>query len=135
MSEIVSYEIVVRLKIISDYLQPEQISSVVGITCDASWKTGDFRHGTTIKEKNSGWILNSRLAKNNDLELHIYDLLERILPYRDNIKLLSEKNVVEVSCVVYSSEIPALYFGKEIISKIGEINASFDIDLYILHDA
>ncbi|MCE5311746.1 MAG: DUF4279 domain-containing protein [Nitrospiraceae bacterium] len=124
----------VRLKIISDSLTPTDIQSVVGISCDKSWKIGDFRANTIINEKNNGYIVDSGLSIQASLEEHLRNLLLKVTPYSQGIKSLSDDNIVEFSCVMYleDNERPAIYFEKEIVNEINKLGASLDIDLYRL---
>ncbi len=127
-----SEECFVQLKILSNLLLPKEIDSYVGVISDQSWKAGDYRKNTRITEKSNGWVLNSGLGKQERLISHINKLLERIYPYREKLKFLSQNNTIEFSCVVYSEEVPPLYFEKDIIEQLSMIGATLDIDLYVL---
>ena len=125
----------VRLKVLSVTLSAEEITTQLGIACDRSWKIGDMRGNTIIKEKNNGWIINSSLSKEAPLSAHIMNLLERLDHVADRIQDISMQADVEFSCVVYSEEIPELYFDKVTILKICALGGSLDIDLYRLTKA
>lgn len=122
----------VALKIRSELLSPSDMEDLIGLKADKSWKTGDFRGKSKIQEKMNGLLIGSRLGKSEDLENHILDLLSRITGHEAAIKKLSSANKVELSCAIYAGQVPALYFEKEVINKIAEIGASFDIDLYLV---
>lgn len=124
-------EIIVRLKVTSTSRTPEQISDATGILCDHSWRIGEKRGKTIIIEKTNGWILNSKMPKNASLEAHIKELLGRLLVHADRIRVLSENETVELSCVVYASTPPSLNFEKSVIQQVCQLGASLDIDLYI----
>lgn len=125
-------QIYVRLKIISDTLLPQEIEKTVGIQSDESWKSGDLKPRTKIISKENVCIYSSGLTVSEDLDLHVANLLKRLVSVTDNIKILSQDNTVELSIVIYSSERPALCFDKEIIDTLSKFGASLDIDLYIL---
>ncbi len=127
-----SEECFVQLKILSNQLLPEEIDSCVGMTSDWSWMAGDYRKNTRIIEKSNGWVLNSGLGKQEQLISHINKLLERVYPYREKLKLLSQNYTIEFSCAIYSEEAPPLYFEKGIIEQLSMIGATLDIDLYVL---
>lgn len=122
----------VFLKILSKCLSPEDMGNIIGLKVDKSWRIGDFRGKTKIQERMNGVVIGSRLDKSEELENHILDLFNRISGHEKSIKALSSDNSVELSCAVYAEVVPALYFEKEVIRKISEIGASFDIDLYFL---
>lgn len=44
---------------------------------------------------------------------------------------LSAMATLELSCVVYAESVPALYFDKTVIQKLGSMGVALDIDLYI----
>ena len=123
-------EIIVRLKVTSTRLTPEQITDAVGILCDHAWRIGEKRGKTIIVEKTNGWVLNSKMPKNAPLESHIEELLGRLVVHADRIRALSEQETVEVSCVIYALSPPALNFDKSVIQRIFQLGASVDIDLY-----
>jgi hypothetical protein len=124
-------ETIVRLKILSRTRTPEMITDALGLQCDKCWRSGDARKHTTIIEKNNGWILHSGLPKTAGLDAHIKGLLDILEPAKKTIRDLSMTETVELSVVVYSSALPALSFGCEIISRLAEFGASMDIDLYV----
>lgn len=120
------------MKVLSEKLSVEEITNRIGIECDHSWKIGDQRPKTIIKERNNGWIVQSGLEKEASLEEHVQDLLGRLDSVGDRIKEVSHHEEVEFSCVVYSEEIPTLFFEKATMAKISALGASLDIDLYRL---
>jgi hypothetical protein len=126
-----SDETIVRLKITGTNRPPEQISKAIGLTCDRSWRIGDKRENTVIVEKTNGWVLNSGLPKTASLEAHIEDLLKRLLAHADKLRLLSEDECTELSCVVYAASPPALNFDKTVIQRLSDLGVSLDIDLYL----
>lgn len=124
----------VTLKILSNKYNADEISAIVGIECDGSWNKGDLRKHTIIKEKKNGWVLQSRQDSQSPLEQHISSLLSRAKPVADKIKKFSEDSTVELSCAIYDTAAPALYFEKEVMRAIENLGASLDIDLYILEE-
>ena len=124
-------EIFVTLTIVSLKHSPEEIDAFVGVKCDNSWRIGDYRAKTIIKEKDNGWVVNSGLDKNASIDNHFEELLRKLSPLSEMIKLLSEENYVEVSCAVYADEIPSLHFEKDVIHRICKLGANLDVDLYL----
>lgn len=122
---------IVRLKITSIKRTPEQISKVVGCSCDRSWRIGDKRGKTIIVEKVNGWVLDSALPKSASLETHIEKILERVTRQSDKIRRLSKQECVELSCVIYAASPPALNFDKKVVRQIAQLGANLDVDLYI----
>lgn len=126
------YETIVRLKVLSVVLTPEQITKELGIACDKSWLAGNTRAHTIIKETTNGWILDSGLPPTLPLEAQLETFLKRLMLYSLKIRTLSMHSTVELSCVIYARTPPPLYFSSSIIFSLAELGASFDIDLYML---
>jgi len=122
----------VRLKVTSTSRTPDQITDATGILCDHSWRIGEKREKTILVEKTNGWVLNSKMPKNAPLEVQIEELLERLIVHADRIRVLSEHETVELSCVVYASAPPSLNFNKSVIQRVCQLGASLDIDLYLI---
>lgn len=123
-------ETIVRLKVRSSTLLPDQITDVIRVPCDACWCIGDTRPNTTIKEKDNGWVLDSGLSRGTALEEQIDALLSILDSRAESIRSLSAVAELEFSCVIYAEVIPALNFDASVIDKISQLGAALDIDLY-----
>ena len=128
-------ETIVRLKIISKDHTPQNISETVGLQCDESWHRGETRKHTIIIEDDNGWVIHSGLARAASLDEHLDALWKKVEPVKAQIHRLSSRDTVEWSCVVYSTAMPALDFGPAIISRLAELGAGLDIDLYVLPES
>jgi len=121
----------VRLKIVSRKHSPEEIAARIGIQPDKAWRIGDPVERTTMRRKDHVWMRHSRLPESASIEEHIDELLDCISPFAAQIKQISEEEDVQLSCVMYCAEIPALNFSKSVLAKLGNLGASLDIDLYL----
>jgi hypothetical protein len=122
-----------KIGIFSETITPDRISEIVGIKPDKIYIKGDRRGKSSIKQKENGWIIYSRIRRDSPLQDHISDLFERIYNKTDEIAEITKQpnTEVELGCTVWSSDRPPLYFTKEQISIISKIQASLDIDLYL----
>lgn len=125
-------ETIVRLKVRSTDLKPDQIAAAIGLQCDRSWCKGELREHTRIEEPDNGWVLGSGLPVSATLEEHLESLLSVLARHADSIRSLSVACCVELSCVVYSQRPPALYFDPLVVKRIANLGASLDIDLYCI---
>jgi len=125
-------ETFVRLKILLKKDDGECLKKLQHLGFDRVWKKGDIRPNTKIIEKADGCIISSGEGRDASLEHHLNSLLLVLQNDISSIKELSKNNTVEVSCAIYSSEIPSLYFDQLTISRIAEFGASLDIDFYLL---
>ena len=125
---------IVRLKILSESRTPESIENLLGLPADSCWHVGDKRAKTTIIENVNGWVLNSGLPETDSLEHQCKALLTKLKDCGDRVKSLSVEDTVVVSCVIYSSAQPALYFDGSVIAQIAALGADLDLDVYILSE-
>lgn len=118
--------------IFSPTLSPEEINSILGISCDEGYHTGDQRGKTIIHEKENGWMIFSQVPRKPPMEDHIKNILDRVSPITDKIRTLSERSDVSVQLglVIYTEDRPALFFTKEQVRAICDIGASIDVDIY-----
>lgn len=122
---------IVRLKIRSVSITPEEIESTLMLRADRSWHIGTTRPKTIIREKDNGWLLESALPQHVDLEDHIASLAAKLRPMQEHLQAIARNATIEMSCVIYAEHEPALYFSVDTIQALGELGAGLDIDLYI----
>jgi hypothetical protein len=123
--------------LLSDFEQdPEEITNLLGIAPSLTWKKGDLIHPKAhIIRKFNGWEFKPDLSEDEQLEVKLFSLVDELnKAWKTLIELTNNNCYAEISIVinVYGDNIPAINFEPEIIRKIAEINASIDIDLYIL---
>ncbi|HEY8035567.1 MAG TPA: DUF4279 domain-containing protein [Methylobacter sp.] len=122
----------VRLKITLGNDSASEIQELYKLLPDRVWSQGDMRPNTKIIEKSAGCIFFSGLEKEASLDQHLEALLLRTKPVATKIKKLSERNIVEVWCAIYTDSAPPLFFDSNIVDGIANLGANFDIDLYLL---
>ena len=120
-----------RLKLISQHLKPEEISSLVGMLPDRARRSGDKRPHTTIVESTNCWEIRSDISENRDLGEHIDAVLRRVDPIADRISEFAKHEQVLLSCIVYSSATPAIGLTADAIRKLARLGAEVDFDLYL----
>lgn len=125
-------KIFVRLKILFEKDDVDQIEKLTHLKFDRIWKKGDIRPNTKIIEKWDGCILSSGISVDEPLEQHLRNLLLSLRDAVSTIKNISENNTVEISCAIYADDIPAFYFDRTVMEGIASLGASLDIDFYLL---
>jgi hypothetical protein len=121
-----------RLIITSNVYSAEKIAEMLGLSFDRAWRKGDLRPKTMIVEPSNGWLIASRLSKDQPLLLHVEDLLTRLTPYAERLAALRPACDVEFSCVYYGESSPELNFDPLVLKRLVAMNCSFDIDVYII---
>lgn len=125
-------EVIVRLKITSPTTSASAITAALGVEPDRAWSIGDARPRTTIKETVNGWLIGSGMARSESLEVQINRLLRKADIFKGRLEKLPKDCEIELSCVIYSRNQPALNLAPETIRQIGEMRAGLDIDVYVL---
>jgi Domain of unknown function (DUF4279) len=125
-------ETIVRIKILSNELPPEEISRRLRQEPDRSWSKGspDPKVSRNMSKFNA-WILNSGLPKDAPIEDQVAALLEKVRPVANEVLEISANETVDFSCVVYSDAEPPIYFDNKTLNAIASLGANLDVDLYL----
>jgi len=122
-----------KLGIFSKTLTIEQINVLLGLECDKYFNTGDIirPHGI-VHVKENQWFIYSRINREEPLENHVRDVLDRISHRKKEIRKIAAQpeTDVELSCVIHSKDSPGINFTRETVSILHQIGASVDVDLY-----
>ena len=132
--ERISYmEIIVRLKIFSDSLSSEQMTTMLDFKPDRAWNIGDFRPKTRYREKINGIIIDSGIERKGSIEEHTEAIMTKLEPLCSKLLLLSAQCEITLSVVYYSSYCnPGLWLDSSFIKFLSSINAGLDMDGYVL---
>ena len=114
----------------SEHKSPEQIGEELGVPADKSWHKGDHRPKTGLLEKENGYEFQATPAMDVSLEEQTDALLRRLDPIAEKIRALRCDHV-QLTCVVYASEVPSIHFPSSVIERLSRLGASIDVDLYI----
>lgn len=125
-------------------LDPNEITSIVGVKPTQAWKKGDLvvrpRGKDTIR-KFSAWKVKSQLSSSEaldptrELEIYVESVFEQLQPGWQQLAQIGFQYEALICCVVYAySHMPAIYFNQQIIQKASELSAGIDVDMYCLLD-
>jgi hypothetical protein len=128
-------------RIIDNDLDPEQISSLLGIKPDHSHRKGEPNNKRTKSGKviighpyKTGiWNINSNLPETSSLEEHLNSLLDRLEPVGDKIKQLSiEGYRVDFYCACFTEHEFQGGFdvGPDILERMGRMGIILGISTY-----
>jgi hypothetical protein len=135
------YTIEVKYILTSFLVNPEEITKILGIQPTKSWRKGELIPKTSLPHKTNGWLIESGLGKNAELENHLESLKHILNPAIDKIEQLPKETEAEISCVVniyHSRSIeeehntPALHLDLKHIQLLNQLKAEIDYDLYVL---
>lgn len=123
----------IRLVIVSDSIDPDELERKIGMTADKRWAKGDLRSHTTIREQMSGWMITAETNASVAMDVAIEKLLTRITPVFERISELQGCSK-QLSVVAYCAQPPALNFAAVTIAKVAKLGASLDVDLYFVEE-
>ena len=124
----------VTFNIFSATLSAKDIEARTGITPDDFWKIGDVRGAFGAKEKEHGFILNSKARITDSLDEHLKAMIKRLAPYAQKIGALANECKIEMSCQIHRKQAPRLKFERDDLRWLGVMGARLDVDVHILNE-
>ena len=127
-------EIYAYFTVTGDDLDPAEITTAVGFSPTDSWKKGDLNPRNGRERKFGRWSLYSRLARSEEFEAHIADVLAQLDQNPDGFKEVSDAYNGCMQLVGYfHSYYPGLYFTSETVQGLAKYKLGVDHDFYYLH--
>ena len=123
---------IVRLKILSDTVTPEDISETLGLTPSHSWRKGesDRKKASLNMAKWNGWIYDSGCHSDIPLEDQVAALLHALESMQNSVRQISDVCDVAVSVVAYSNPHKSIFLSKKQVALIAALGAHFDFEMY-----
>ena len=123
---------IVRFKILSESLSPEDISERLGLRPSRSWRKGesDRKKASQNMAKWNGWIYDSGCSADISLADQVAALLHTLEPLQSAIHHISDLCDLAISVVSYCNPDKSIYLGKEVVALIAALGASFDLEMY-----
>jgi hypothetical protein len=133
-NKIIHNETIVSLSITEFECSPSEITKILNITPSKTWQKNEpIDERIVARHKENGWRISSSLSKESNLEEHIKNLSQVIIPHKAKFKNLPSSSYVELSCCIYvHHEVPEISFSANTIQLLSELQAEIDIDLYCL---
>lgn len=121
--------------IFSDELQPSVVTEKLEMTPTQSWIKGDDIKGKSYKKKDTCWIISTEYEESMNINNQLSKLMILLQGKKEMLIQLKEiyemKYVFEIIIKVRNEETPAMYFERDCIKFINDIQAVIDIDLYV----
>jgi hypothetical protein len=128
-----STKIIVHFTLIGRF-NPDEVSEKLGISPTKTWRFGESIQKTLASYKHDGWRLSTNEVETLDLDKQLKKIWDIIHPFNSKIINICEdlKLDAEIACSVdvEGDQYPALYFERESIKRIAELNAELDIDIF-----
>jgi hypothetical protein len=123
-----------RLVVLSDELSPEELTELLGMAPDKSWRLGELTTGGR-PHRHHGWELDSRLAQDRAAEEQLSDLLERLAPIAPAVASIAKNPAVfrtRLWLVRHGDNWnPGFSFSLEAIRQIDSLGVGLEIDIYV----
>ena len=132
MPQITREQTVVTFNIFSMTLTAKDIEARIGIAPDDFYKIGDVRGAFGAKEKEHGFILNSKARITDSLDDHLKGMIKRLAPAAQKIGALANECKIEMSCQIHRKQGPRLKFERDDLRWLGVMGARLDVDVHIL---
>lgn len=113
----------------------DEITATLGTAPTKTWKIGDpFDPRASPLRADGGWQLDSGLPPSAELERQVRELRRLLEPAQTALAGLCARHDAMLSCAIYSYEgdRPAIHLDRDLVRFFAELNASIDIDLYVL---
>lgn len=117
----------------SEELNPQEITSQIGVNPSSSFKKGDLRREGKFWP-HGFWELNSsEYVKSNDISVHIEWILDKIYPAKLKLISILDKLGIEgeISCFWVTDDAHAVVnLNRDVLSKITSLGLSLEFDFY-----
>lgn len=110
---------------------PSAITASLGVQPSQVWKKGDSIALGKGERRYSGWRLTVPPLEEIELEPYVKWLLEKI-PRQLDFSRVTAAWEAQISFTVHvDDETPAIFFSPATLTRVGELGANLDIDLYV----
>jgi hypothetical protein len=119
---------------------PDEISSVVGVSPTRSWRVGDRRSRNGVEltaETTSGWRFELGPKVSVELPALVEELLSHFSNHGPGLREIVTRTgaAVEVSVHVYmADQAPIGFFELPLLRRLVDLGANLDIDLYVVEE-
>jgi len=127
-------KIVVSFRIMEFKCSHREITKALGIQPTTTWSPGDKVRNTLLVQKEKGWSIDIHLEDAADLHEHVERLLSEVHPFHQDLVHICGDYYAELACIFYlaGDERPEIHFIPQQLSKLADLHAHIDVDLYLL---
>lgn len=128
-------EMYAQLAIYGEQLDPDEVTKVLGLSPERSWRRGDPKGARGVASRKEGcWKIETKRSQDceKDLNDHLLTLLERIAPVRGIVGALAERFTLQFECIIeFDQEVPALHVDRQVMKAMSDLGGELDIDAYL----
>lgn len=130
--------IVTWLFVESEQLSIEELTEIIGITSDCSWRRGDSRGKAGKFHETSRWKVGSRVEVDDDMDAvlsqvndSLRNILDRVRGHEAALSSLALREHAGVFIGITVPFIPSLEFRGEVLKRMGAMDLDLEIDLVV----
>lgn len=117
-----------------DTFDLNSITNVLGINPTQTWIKGDHIRGGHFR-KDTCWELSTEYEESYDINEQLQKVINILKDKKLEIIEVQKKNKIEckfeIVILIENNEKPAIYFNRNTIQFMNEINSEIDVDYYI----
>jgi len=128
----VSTKMACELSVYGSDLEPDEVTRLLGIQPDTTWRRGDPRGSRRTAFFDYGcWRIETGIAEEADMNEQLKVLLARLGTHEETLKAMRPPFDLEFGCVIYlDGPLPILHVDADTLQRISHLGAELDIDLY-----
>ncbi len=86
----------------------------------------------TIKRKYNVWEIHSNLSEDKTFELHLKNLIKKLIPSYTVLKEFSLKSKPRLNCVIemYNNDKPSIYISDKNLKFFSDLSTDIEFDMY-----
>ncbi|MNW46525.1 hypothetical protein D3C74_238240 [compost metagenome] len=127
--------VMVKFSICGDEFNPQIITNQLNIHPQEYWLKGDNVSGKSIIRNKSCWRVSTGYQESLDINNQLNEIIEPFRGRSDKlIELMLVHNleiIISIVINIEGNQKTAMYFNRQVIKFIYQINAEIDIDLYV----
>lgn len=127
--------LMVEFTILGDNLNPQEVTEILNIQPQKQWVKGDGIPRKEYKRKDSCWVISTGYEESLDINVQISKVVKLIEQKIIHLRRLKEvynlEFIFSIVVNIENNQKPAMYFNRELLEFVNQINAEIDIDLYI----
>ena len=125
-----------NVTILSEELPPAEISRVLGIEADESWRKGDLvGHGRTGRRRsNHGWRVISPLGDQASTTEHLQAVIGRLSPAAAQLRTLSSRDGIDAKLWLVEhieNWNPGFWLSPDQLAALADLGIGVSIDVYV----
>ena len=127
-------KIVISFRIMDFKCAHHEITKACGIQPTTTWSPGDKVRNTRLVHKEPGWSIDINLEDTADVHEQVERLLSEVHPFHQDLARICGDYYAELACIFYlaGDDRPEIHFTPQQLSKLADLKAHIDVDLYLL---